>query len=125
MAQSGNKITMVGSSSPSSSSQSHSVSLSPVQHVSIVEKTLGVHAGIAASVSTQHPPLHAKTTAVKAGEVTVKSGSAKPVKTLFGVRSGKVTKKGKQQQLQKVLSQQKKRGPSAQESLSQFLNSLK
>ena len=78
------------------------------------------------SSSSQSKPLsHAKTVSVKAGKTSAKSGPVTPFKGVLGLQSGKVAKRGKWQQLQKVLNKQNKGGLSAKESLSQFLNSLK
>ena len=72
------------------------------------------------------PSLHAHTAAGRAGKTSMKPGPARPFRAQPGAQRERVVTFGKQRQLQVMLRNKQNKGNlSAQESLLQFLNSLK
>ena len=72
------------------------------------------------------PSLHAHTAAGRAGKTSMKPGPARPFRAQPGAQRDRVVTFGKQRQLQVMLRNKQNKGNlSAQESLLQFLNSLK
>ena len=116
--KSSSTFSVMGSSTPSST-----LPAGPSLHARAAAGTAGKTSMKPGSAS---PSLHAHTAAGRAGKTSMKPGPARPFRAQPGAQRERVVKFGKQRQLQVMLRNKQNKGNlSSQESLLQFLNSLK